>query len=294
MRLRAGEPRRGSLPNCCYGKEQEQLMKTVDHYWRLFSTTLSFTVFGLAGLVMGLILFPLMFVFVSDRSVRKKLARKLIGGAFGLFFRMMRLLGVMRYEITGLDELERSDNLLIVANHPTLIDVVVLLSLFPQANCVIKEAVTRNIFMRSVVAAADYISNSEPEELLNSCVAYLQSGGSLMLFPEGTRTVSGAAMEFKPGAATVAARSGVDILPIAIQCEPIFLTKELPWHFVPETRPAFTIHIMPVVSVAELVAVDDVERHMRQELNIALRNLIQRELDAISEHAEAGEQLHGV
>jgi len=269
-------------------------MKTVDHYWRLFSTTLSFTVFGLAGLVMGLILFPLMFVFVSDRSVRKKLARKLIGGAFGLFFRMMRLLGVMRYEITGLDELERSDNLLIVANHPTLIDVVVLLSLFPQANCVIKEAVTRNIFMRSVVAAADYISNSEPEELLNSCVAYLQSGGSLMLFPEGTRTVSGAAMEFKPGAATVAARSGVDILPIAIQCEPIFLTKELPWHFVPETRPEFTIHIMPVVSVAELVAVDDVERHRRQELNIALRNLIQRELDAISEHAEAGEQLHGV
>ena len=294
MRLRAGEPRRGSLPNCCYGKEQEQLMKTVDHYWRLFSTTLSFTVFGLAGLVMGLILFPLMFVFVSDRSVRKKLARKLIGGAFGLFFRMMRFLGVMRYEITGLDELERSDNLLIVANHPTLIDVVVLLSLFPQANCVIKEAVTRNIFMRSVVAAADYISNSEPEELLNSCVAYLQSGGSLMLFPEGTRTVSGAAMEFKPGAATVAARSGVDILPIAIQCEPIFLTKELPWHFVPETRPEFTIHIMPVVSVAELVAVDDVERHRRQELNIALRNLIQRELDAISEHAEAGEQLHGV
>ncbi len=255
-----------------------RLLKFIDHFWRLVATTLSFIVFGVGGLIMGVLVFPLLFVFVRDSERRKFTARRLVGKAFGGFWEMMRVMRILDYKIEGAEHIDDTRNQLIVANHPTLIDVVILTSLFPRANCVIKGAVTRNLFMRSVVRAADYISNSQPEELLGSCVAYLQSGGSLMLFPEGTRSRAGEGLVFKPGAATVAARTGVAVLPVVIRCNPLFLTKELPWYFVPATRPRFTIRVLPPCSTSELADGGLSERVRRQQLNESLRERIGSEL----------------
>jgi 1-acyl-sn-glycerol-3-phosphate acyltransferase len=254
-------------------------MKTLDYVWRLFGTAFSFAVFGIAGLIAGLFLFPLLFIILRNSRKRKIVARRFIGKAFGGFTWLMKTVGVMDYRIEGAEHIACRPNQLIIANHPTLIDVVILVSLFPQANCVIKLAVTRNIFMRSTVSAAKYISNDKPEEFLESCTRCLKSGSSLILFPEGTRTDQGVPMTFEPGAATVAIRSGADILQIAIQCRPIVLTRHLPWYFVPSIKPQFTIRILPPVAIVDLVTIGDTERHVRQELNDKLLNIVNRELD---------------
>lgn len=239
---------------------------------------LGFTVFGVGGLIMGLLIFPLSFVFIRDRQRRKYMARLLISRAFGAFWEMINVLGILDYEVQGLGHVDIQSNQLVIANHPTLIDVVILISLFPRANCVIKESVTKNIFMRSVVRAADYISNSEPADLLESCVQYLEAGGSLVLFPEGTRSEFGHEIDFRLGAATVAARAGVDVLPVAIECKPHFLSKELPWYFVPKDRPVFTIRILPALKRNESLANEFSERQLRQELN---EKLLERITEAL-------------
>lgn len=228
---------------------------------------------------MGLLIFPLLFVFTRDRERRKFRARRLIGRAFGGFWAMMNVLGVLDYKIDGRNHIVAGRNQLIVANHPTLIDVVFLISLFPRANCVIKEAVRQNIFMRSVVRAADYLSNSEPEALLESCTSYLEGGGSLMLFPEGTRTKQGQNIDFKPGAATIAARAGVEVLPVAIRCDPLFLSKEHPWHYVPPQRPVFKISILEPLPAADQGTDASMARQARQELN---GRLVRRITDALT------------
>jgi len=256
-------------------------LKFPDHAWRLFATVFGFAVFGVGGVIMGLLVFPSMFLFLRDRQRRQFVARRLIGRAFGGFWAMINVLGVLDYRIEGREHLGAQRDQLIVANHPTLIDVVILISLFPRANCVIKDAVTKNLFMRSVVRAADYITNSEPEELLESCVAYLRTGGSLMLFPEGTRSKPGQMIDFKPGAATVAARAGVDVLPVAIECKPLFLSKEMPWFFVPDERPVFTIKILPPLPASEFPEDRGDERHARHELNQILLQRITRELTSM-------------
>jgi 1-acyl-sn-glycerol-3-phosphate acyltransferase len=188
---------------------------------------------------------------------------------------------VMDYRIEGAEHIVCRPNQLIIANHPTLIDVVILISLFPQANCVIKSAVTRNIFMRNTVAAADYISNDEPEALLESCIQYIESGGSLMLFPEGTRTRQGGPIVFEPGAAAVATRSGAELLPVAIRCEPLFQTRQMAWYYVPPNKPEFTIRVMPPVTVAELVVTGENERQTRLDLNDELLKMIAQSIDSM-------------
>jgi 1-acyl-sn-glycerol-3-phosphate acyltransferase len=249
-------------------------MKYLDYMRRLFGTAMSFAVFGLAGLTMGLLLFPLLFVFLRNGPARQRFARRIIGRAFAAFLWLMKVLGVMSYEIVGRENMETGRNHLIVANHPTLIDVVFLVSMFPDSDCVIKEAVTRNPFMRSTVMAANYISNNACDDLLDSCVARLKKGSSLLLFPEGTRTVPGQPIEFKPGAATVAVRTAARVLPIAISCAPLFLTKDEPWYTVPATRPHFIIRIIPPISLQDLAPDQQDQRHARHAVNDALRALI--------------------
>ena len=87
----------------------------------------------------------------------------------------------MTYEIEGGERLQR-DGLLVLANHPTLIDVVCLISLLPNADCVVKRAVACNPFMRGPVRAAGYISNDDGAGLVDDCVAAVHAGGTLVIF----------------------------------------------------------------------------------------------------------------
>jgi 1-acyl-sn-glycerol-3-phosphate acyltransferase len=262
-------------------------MKYLDYTRRLFGTAMGFVVFGVAGLIMGLLLFPMLFVFVRDDRARQRVARRMIGRSFAAFVRLIKVLGVMSYEVVGRENMEAGRSHLIVANHPTLIDVVFLVSMFPDSDCVIKEAVTRNPFMRSTVMAANYISNSACDDLLDSCVSRVRRGSSLLLFPEGTRTVPGRPIEFKPGAATVAVRASARVLPVAIRCAPLFLTKGEPWYSVPETRPHFVIRIMPPVSLEDLVPDRLGQRHARLAMNEALRSLIMSGLHEVPARSTA-------
>ena len=71
----------------------------------------------------------------------------------------MRGVGVLTYEFEGAERLGRPGQI-IVANHPSLIDVVFLLGFTPQATCIVKEALFQNPFTRWPVAAAGFVSNS--------------------------------------------------------------------------------------------------------------------------------------
>ena len=77
---------------------------------------------------MGLLIFPLLFVFIRDKERRKFAARGLIGKAFGGFWEMMHVLRVLDYRIEGRERINVVSNQLVVANHPTLIDAVAIIS----------------------------------------------------------------------------------------------------------------------------------------------------------------------
>lgn len=247
--------------------------------WRMFGTGFSFAVFGLVGVFLSIFFFPLIFVFVREPVTRQSIARRLIGYAFGAFIAMMKGLGIFSYKISGLENVGARHNLLVIANHPTLIDVVFLVALFPEVDCVVKEAVINNPFMRGVVVPARYISSDNPSEFLDTCVARLKSGGSLLLFPEGTRSVHGQSLEFKLGAAAVAVRSGASVLPVMIQCtQPGFLAKHQPWYKVPPERPFITIEVQRPILLESMIPAGLEPRQATISLNSALLRLYKKTL----------------
>jgi len=86
--------------------------------------------------------------------------QKVVRISFYVFIGLMHRLGVMTYEIAGLEKLNRPGQL-IIANHPTLVDIILLISRVKQASCIVKGQLWHNPFMRGPILNAGYISNSE-------------------------------------------------------------------------------------------------------------------------------------
>jgi 1-acyl-sn-glycerol-3-phosphate acyltransferase len=209
--------------------------RIINHAWRVFATGFVFVLFGLGALFISLTVFPVLRLSTRDPDVARRRIQHGMQQVFRTYIEIMRLLGIMTYEVHGVERL-REQGRLIVANHPTLIDVVLLVSLIPEVDCIVKRGLWRNPFLRWPVIWASYIPNSEGEELIEGCAATLKNGHSLLVFPEGTRTVPGRPMHMQRGAAHIALAADADILPVTVTCDPPTLFKGNPWYRVPARR----------------------------------------------------------
>lgn len=219
------------------------------YWWRVVRTGACFAVFGIGALTLGIVIFPALLLFVRDEDRRRQRVRTIVHRAFWLFFTLMHRVGGFTYEIVGRERLGRPGQL-IIANHPTLIDVVMIIGLTP-AGCVVKEALFRNPVMRGVVSAAGYISNASTAGMVERAAAALRSGDTLVMFPEGTRTRPGEPLSFHRGAASVAVQAAAILTPVYIRTDPVFLPKNQPWYRVPPTCPHLSLHVGDDIDLAE-------------------------------------------
>jgi 1-acyl-sn-glycerol-3-phosphate acyltransferase len=222
-------------------------------YWRVCATGLSFAAFGVGGLLLRIAVFPLLNVLVWDREKRIARARAIIRVAFRCFVGLMQGLGVLRYEIVGRQRLERG-GLLILANHPTLIDTVFLMAFVKRADCIVKGGLWNNPFTRGPVQAAGYINNDQGVDLVEDCIASLQDGNNLIIFPEGTRTPSNGEIQLRRGAANIAVRGRRNVTPVLISCEPLTLGKGEKWWRVPPRFAQFKIEICEDIGIDHFIA----------------------------------------
>ena len=236
------------------GLEQGTPVNTrLNYYWRLAATGGCFAAFGIGGIILSIVAFPLL--QLTSRKTRTVRARWLIHKSFGLFMRIMESVGIMRFEVIGAEKLRNCPTTLVLASHPTLIDVVALLSLMPNANCVVKRALWDNPFLGGVVRAAKYVSNSDPDNLIEDCAADLADGTPLLIFPEGTRTPpSGKPLHFLRGAAYIALKSGVPILPVLIRCTPSTLSKSERWYQIPYRRFHLRVDVLSPISASQWIS----------------------------------------
>ncbi|MEB0044827.1 MULTISPECIES: lysophospholipid acyltransferase family protein [unclassified Pseudomonas] len=212
------------------------------YYWRLLATAASFTLFGLGGLCLRVLVFPLLGCLPGDAQAHRLRARKTVSRLFWFFVRFMARTGVLTYDIQGAEKLGRPGQM-IIANHPSLIDVVFLIGLVRHANCVVKKSLWENPFTRGPLRRTDYISNDGSMDMLDAAADALKSGQTLIIFPEGTRTQPGQPPAFHRGGAAIALRGAKILTPVIIKVSPTTLTKAEPWYRIPKRRVHFSFRV---------------------------------------------------
>ncbi|HED18853.1 MAG TPA: 1-acyl-sn-glycerol-3-phosphate acyltransferase [Gammaproteobacteria bacterium] len=225
------------------------MITAIERQWRILATGFCFACFGLGGVFLTVFVFPTIRLITPARSAVT--CRRVIRRSFTLFMWLMTRVGVIRFEIAGAQILARDSGCLLVANHPTLIDYIVIASLTNHCDCIVKQALWSNPFLHGVVKAAGYIPNKGAEEVIDSCWKSLRQGNVLMIFPEGTRTASDTTPRLQRGAANIALRTETPIRVIHIQCEPQTLTKGEKWYQAPLRRPVYQLRVGELVDVSE-------------------------------------------
>jgi 1-acyl-sn-glycerol-3-phosphate acyltransferase len=189
----------------------------------------SFFIFGLGTLCLGIVIFPVLRLYLHPREKFRIYARRFVSLSFRFFTKFMDFLGIVKLEVEDQDFFRQLNSKIIVANHPSLLDVVMLISLIPNADCIVRGALSHTI-VREVVRQL-YIPNSlDFENLLAACMDSLNQGNNIIFFPEGTRTPRTGKMILKKGAFRLALRSGRGIIPIYIGgTDKYGLGKRDPW-----------------------------------------------------------------
>ena len=210
--------------------------QSIGYGWRVIATGLSFTIFGIGGVLMSITVFPLLRLLSGrDAQATKQASQRAVHYSWRFFIWFMKSMGILTWEVRGAERLMQPGRL-IIANHPSLLDVVFMISFMPMIDCIVKPAILRNPFMRGPASWAGYIPNGDPERLIEDCSRTLRDGNSLLMFPEGTRTKPGQPIHMKRGAAQTALAAEVEILPVTITVVPTTLTKSEPWYQIP-SRP---------------------------------------------------------
>jgi 1-acyl-sn-glycerol-3-phosphate acyltransferase len=212
--------------------------------FRILATGFCFALFGFGGLLILCFVLPfLRFTHSSPESSRQQ-ARNIIHASFAWFVRVMVGCGVISYEVRHSERLNRQ-GLLIVANHPSLIDVVLLIALIERPNCVVKASLRNNLFTRGPVLSAGFIVNTEGPQLIFDCIASVRSGDNLIIFPEGTRSLehNGKLNPLKRGAANIALRGNLALTPVIITVSEPMLSKGQSWFNAPLKRPHFVLDV---------------------------------------------------
>ena len=156
------------------------------------------------------------------------LGRWMTGTHFRGFLALLRAGGLVRIDLTALDQLRGERSIIIAPNHPSLLDAVFVISRLPQTACIMKAEIWDSFFLGGGARLSGYIRNDAPINLVRQSVDELHAGHQLLVFPEGTRTRAAPVNAFKGGFALMAKKSGAAVQTVFIETNSEFLCKGWP------------------------------------------------------------------
>ena len=251
-------------------------------FWRYFKALRAaflFSCFYLSGTLFGLVLLPIISLasFITPGKTRRiRNNQRLVGAGFQCVITALRWLRLIDVDRSNIALEEGSGPYVIVANHPTTIDVVAMLSVFRTSCVVVKHKIWHNFFLRPLFVWCGHIyggdgSFTSSKLVLAQIEERLRQGFSVVVFPEGTRSPAGGLATMMKGAFAVASTTRVDVLPVVLRVSPIVLNREQSWATWPKEVVSYqmTTHdTIPCDNVSARLLHKKIETLFRNELGL--------------------------
>lgn len=190
--------------------------------FRSFLVLVEMMIFALGALIIGLIIFPVLSVSKIEKDRRECFAN-IVKNSWKFFISIMVKTNVIKINIKG--DLSEINGKIVVASHPSFIDIILLIGSMPKSLCLAKKELLKNPIMRNIVKSLYIVNDIDIDLFVKNSIEALKDGYNIVIFPTGTRTKVGEKIKIHKGAAQIAIASKVDIVPIKITTDYPFLCK---------------------------------------------------------------------
>lgn len=188
----------------------------------------------LAWLPFAMLLHPLL-----PAPLGQRVGRRVIMVGFRFYLRILSTLCACRFDLGELDGLRNQGPLIVAANHPSLLDAVLIVSRLPNAICVMKASLMDNLLFGSAARLARYIRNDGVMQIIGQSRDGLQDGGQVLIFPEGTRTTAFPLNPLTPTLGMIARRAEAPVQTVILEFSTPYLGKDWPLF----RRPVLPLHV---------------------------------------------------
>ena len=189
---------------------------------------LSWALFAAVGIALNIACAPLL--LLGNRARYGAVVRGMIRRLFVAWCAWLHASRLIYVRFHGFTPEALAGPAIYIANHPGLLDATFILSRLPDTICIFKPAIMRNPVLGPAALMGGYASGDNGVDLIRDVAARVAAGRSLLVFPEGTRTVPGATLNpLRPGFALIAARAHAPVRLIVVRAPRDLVPKGWPW-----------------------------------------------------------------
>jgi 1-acyl-sn-glycerol-3-phosphate acyltransferase len=233
-------------------------MKHVITFGRVALTAVAFLSFWFGSFVMVAFAFPIARWRTRRASAVERAAacQRALQRAFTLFHDYMRVVGLIDFDPRRADRATPGEKFVMIANHPTLVDVTAIASIYGRITCVAKTPLFRAPVVGRVLRQVAYLNSGSGDVfsgamMVGQALDRLAESMPVLVFPEGTRSPQDGLRPFLRGAFEIACRANVPIFPLLVRCTPPALGKGRPWYDIPDRTASLTVTPLPAMSPAD-------------------------------------------
>ncbi len=248
-----------------------------------------FAFFWSGSLFLSWVVLPLVRLLLARSSefVKIRACQDIVGLGFRLFLGSMRWTRTLVFHPRRARLVLPESPCVLVANHPTLIDVAAIIAVHPRVCCVAKSDLFESVLVGRLLRFCGHINGgrersiSDGLSVILQATKRLQEGHSVLIFPEGTRSPTHGLRRFKPGAFEICRRAEVPAVPILVSCDPPTLLKGLAWYALPRKTARYEIQQLSTLSK------DALSRDSHQTAR-DVQGLYQKHIDALAGKSTGG------
>ena len=124
--------------------------------FRKISFFFALVFFGIGALLLGFVVFPVVQIFSKNSKNYKIRCAKIVHFLWRILVKYIEITGIIKVNADEKNSLIK--NKIIVASHPSYIDILLLIALVPNSLCLAKNSILNNFVMKNIVKSL-YITN---------------------------------------------------------------------------------------------------------------------------------------
>ncbi len=239
-------------------------------FLRSFLVLLSFGIFGVGAVVLNFTVFPIAKYFVNEENLLYFYS-DIIHKSWKWFINWLINIRVIKLKA---DDISFIKNKVIVATHPSFIDVVILIALIPRTTCVVKHALSKNPILKNIVGSIFILDNDDLESIKSQTKMMLEKEFNVIIFPSGTRHRKNEFPKIKKGAATIAMNAKVNIVALKYYTDFDFLFLNQPVYEAGEKPVTYELYNAGEINTSDEMKKSDNEIVVKKNITKMIENIL--------------------